>query len=447
MPPAPSLDWTALGEEAVQVLADYLRIDTTNPPGNETAGARFLSDLLARDGIESRLIESAPGRGNLIARLAGDGSERPILLHHHIDVVYADRRYWSVDPFGGVTQGGFLYGRGALDMKSVGILQVIAVLALRRARVRLKRDVVLLATADEEAGSRYGALFLSEQHPQLIDGVEYSLGEFGGIHTQAGWNGCAGDVSISEKTGFPIRLTARGVPGHGSMPWPDTSVNRLIRALGRLLAAERPLRVIPEIQEYFSRFATLLPESERRGWDDLDASLSDPAFREKFLSDPHRAAMLRTTFAVTMLRASEKRNVIPPEAVAEIDCRLLAGDDPDEVLAWVRKVVADDQVTVEPVQPAKVPNLSPPDTALYKALGDAIRRREPRAVVLPLVLAGFTDNWVFRRHGVQAYGFAPFVTDEGELHRVHGNDERISLENVRAGVRTYTELLLAFAAA
>lgn len=306
MPLAPSLDWASLGEETVEVLRDYLRVDTTNPLGNETTGARFLADILGRGGIQNQLIESAPGRGNLIARLAGDGTERPILLHHHIDVVYADRRYWSVDPFGGVIQNGFLYGRGALDMKSVGILQVMVGLALRRASVRLKRDLVIRATADEEAGSRY---------------------------------------------------------------------------------------------------------------------------------------------AVTLLRGSEKRNVIPPEALACIDCRLLAGDDPDEILAWVRGVVADQQVTVEAIRSAKVPNLSPPDTPLYKALTQAIQRREPLAVVMPHVLAAFTDNWVFRRHGVHAYGFTPFVVEETELSRVHGNDERISLENVRAGVRTYTELLLDFAAA
>lgn len=442
---AAPLDWEGLGEETIQVLRDYLRIDTTNPPGNETAGARFLANLLARDGIESRLIESAPGRGNLIARLPGDGTERPFLLHHHIDVVYADRRYWSVDPFAGVIQDGFLYGRGTLDMKSVGVLQVMAVLALKRARIPLKRDLVLLATADEEAGSRHGADFLSEQHPELIDGAEYSLGEFGGIYTGPGLSGYVGAISISEKTGFPIRLRARGRPGHGSMPWPDTAVNRLIRALGRLLDAQRPLRVIPEVQDYFSRFATLLPEAERRGWDDLGASLRDPVFRQKFLSNPQHAALVRTTFAVTMLKGSEKRNVIPPEAAAEIDCRLLAGDDPEEVLEWVRQVVADDQIAVEAIRPAEVPNLSPPDTPLYKALAETIQRREPRAVVVPLVLAGYTDNWTFRRHGVHAYGFAPFVTDEAELYRVHGNDERISLENLRAGVRAYTELLFAFA--
>jgi acetylornithine deacetylase/succinyl-diaminopimelate desuccinylase-like protein len=440
------VDWEALGEETIRVLGEYLRIDTTNPPGAETAGARFLAELLGREGVLSRLIESAPGRGNLVARVSGDGTERPILLHHHIDVVYADRRYWSVDPFGGVIRDGFLYGRGALDMKSIGVLQLMAVLALRRARVPLRRDLVLLATADEEAGSQYGAQFVSREHPDLVDGAEYSLGEFAFITTRPGWHGSLGTISISEKTGLPIRLTARGVPGHGSMPWPDTAPNRLVLALARLLATPRPPRVIPEVQQFFSRLAEVLPGGEAERFRDLASSLRDPGFREQFLANRQSAATVQTTFALTMLRGSEKRNVIPPEAVAEIDCRLLAGDDPDEVLAWVRQVVADDQVTVEAVQPAKVPNLSPPDTELYKVLADAIRRREPRAVVAPYVLVGFTDNWVFRRHGVQAYGFSPFVLEDGELARVHGNDERVSLDNLKAGVRSYYEVLHAIAA-
>lgn len=440
------LDWAALGEETVATLRDYLKVDTSNPPGNETAGARFLEAILAREGIPSRIIESAPGRGNLVARLPGAGA-RPLILHHHIDVVYADRRYWSIDPFGGEVRDGFLFGRGALDMKSTGVLQLMALLALRRARVPLRREVIFLATADEEAGSQYGAQFLSDAHPDLIDGAEYLLGELAYITTRPGWRGHLATISVSEKTSFPLRVTARGQAGHASMPSSDTAVNRLIRALGRLVETSRPVRVIPEVREYFAGLATLLPPEEGKAYRDLEGSLRDPAFRERFLAVRHFAAMVRTTFAVTMLKGSEKRNVIPPEAAAEIDCRLLSGDEPDEVLCWVREVVADEAVTVEATQPAKIPNLSPPDTELYKAMADVIHRRAPGTVVVPDVLVGFTDNWVFRRHGVQAYGFAPFVLEEGELARIHGNDERISLENLRAGVRSYCELVHAVAAA
>ncbi|HEY7520643.1 MAG TPA: M20/M25/M40 family metallo-hydrolase [Methylomirabilota bacterium] len=441
------IDWTALGREAVELLRAYLRIDTTNPPGNEIAGARFLADVLAREGIASETVESAPGRANLVARLSGDGSLGAIVLHHHIDVVYADRRYWSVDPFGGEIRDGFLYGRGAIDMKSTGILQLAAMLALRRANTRLKRDLIFLATADEEAGSAYGAGFLAAHHADWLHGAEYAVSELGGIEVSPHYRAPFAHIVISEKTGLPLRLIARGAPGHGSMPWPDTAPHRLIRALGRLLATERPPRVLPEVQEYFRCLARVLPADEGRGFESLETSLRDPAFRARFFARREWAAMVRTTFAVNILRASEKLNVIPPEAVAELDCRMMAGDDPDEIRAWVTRAVDDEHVEVALAREPKIPNLSPPDTELYKALADALARRVPGVVVAPEILVAFTDNWVFRRMGLQGYGWSPFVLDDGEWRRVHGNDERISLENVEHGARAYTELLLAVAGA
>src|SRR5206468_11635909 len=275
------MDWAALGEETIEVLRRYLMVDTTNPPGNERNGARFLAGILDAEGMASEIAESAPGRGNLIARLDGDGSLPAIVLHHHIDVVYADRRYWSVDPFGGVIRDGYLYGRGAIDMKSTGIMHLAALLAIKRARVRLKRDLVLLATADEEAGSLYGAQFIADQRRDWLAGAEYAISELGGIEAHAGFKAPLGHIVISEKTGLPLALTAKSAPGHGSMPWPDTAPNRLIRALNRLLAAERPLRVLPEVQEYFARLASVLPEDQGAGYDDLQKSLADAAFRAR----------------------------------------------------------------------------------------------------------------------------------------------------------------------
>jgi acetylornithine deacetylase/succinyl-diaminopimelate desuccinylase-like protein len=440
------MDDVKLGEEAVDLLRRYLMIDTTNPPGNETAGARFLAEVLDGDGIASDIVESAPGRGNIRARLEGDGSLGGILLHHHIDVVYPDQRYWTVNPFGGEIRDGYLYGRGALDMKSIGIMQLAAVLAIHRARVPLKRDLVLLGTADEEAGSRYGARFIAEEHPAWFAGNEYALGELGGIHHEAAWRAPLAMIDISEKTGLPLRLTARSSPGHGSMPWATTAPHRLVNALARLLATERAPRVLPEVREFFAQLATVLPGDQGRGLEDVERSLRDPAFRARFLSDRWYAAMVRTTFAVNMLKASEKRNVIPPEAVAEIDCRMLAGDDPDEIVAWVTAAIADDNVSIEVVAPPKIPNMSPPDTELYKSLAAALRRRSPNAVVAPRIMTGFTDNWTFRGAGMQAYGFSPILIGDEDSSRVHGNDERISLENIRLGARLYTELLLSMAA-
>ena len=441
------IDWGALGRETVALLAAYLRIDTTNPPGNEIEGARFLADVLERNGIESRTVESAPGRANLVARLSGDGSLGGIVLHHHIDVVYADRRYWSVDPFGGEIRDGFLYGRGAIDMKSTGILQLAAVLALKRAGVRLKRDLIFLATADEEAGSAYGAAYLAVHHPDWLAGAEYAVSELGGVEVDPRYRAPFAHIVISEKTGLPLRVIARGAPGHGSMPWPDTAPHRLIRALGRLLSAERPPRVLPEVQEFFRSLARVLPGDEGRGLDTLESSLREPAFRARFFARREWAAMVRTTFAANMLRGSEKLNVIPPEAVADIDCRMLAGEDPGEIRDWVARTVDDPQVEVAIAREPKLPNLSPPDTELYKAMADALGRRAPGVVVAPEILVAFTDNWVFRRMGLQGYGFSPFILDEGEWSRVHGNDERISVDNIVEGARVYTELLQTMAAA
>ena len=440
------MDYARIGDEAIDLLRRYLTIDTTNPPGNEIAGARFLAQVLDGDGIASEIVESAPGRATIRARLAGDGSLGGIVLHHHIDVVYADRRYWTVDPFGGEIRDGYLYGRGALDMKSIGIMQLAAVLAIKRARVPLTRDLVLLGTADEEAGSLYGARFIAERHPAWLAGNEYALGEFGGIHEEEGWRAPLGMIDISEKTGLPLRLTARSSPGHGSMPWATTAPHRLVNALARLLAAERPPRVLPEVREFFARLATVLPGDQGRGLEDIGTSLRDPDFRRRFLADRWYAAMVRTTFAVTMLKGSEKRNVIPPEATAEIDCRVLAGDDPDEIVRWVRTAIADEHVSVDVVSPPKVPNMSPPDTELYKSLAGALRRRAADTVVAPRIMTGFTDNWTFRGAGLEAYGFSPIVVGDEDGRRVHGNDERISLENIRLGTRLYTETLLEMAA-
>ena len=441
------IDWAALGDETVDLLRRYLMIDTTNPPGNEIAGVRFLAEILARHGIESETIEAAPGRASLRARLAGDGSLGGIVLHHHIDVVYADRRYWTVDPFGGAIADGYLYGRGAIDMKSTGILHLAAMLALKRARVPLKRDLVFLATADEEAGSEFGAQFIADRRRDWLAGAEYAISELAAIQTHPSLKAPLGAIVISEKTGLALVLTARGEPGHGSMPWPDTAPNRLVRALNRLLEAERLPRVLPEVQEFFSRMSGLMSAESGAGYDNLDRSLRDPEFRARFMSNRQYAAMVRTTFAVTMLRGSEKSNVIPPEATAQLDCRMLAGDDPEEIAAWVRGVIADEHVQVSIARDPKIPNLSPPDTELYKAMADALQRRAPGVVVAPMILVAFTDNWVFRRCGLHGYGFSPFIIDDAEIERVHGNDERISLENLREGVRVYTEMLMKVAGA
>ncbi|HEY7648711.1 MAG TPA: M20/M25/M40 family metallo-hydrolase [Methylomirabilota bacterium] len=438
----PPIDWAALGEESIELLRQYLAIDTTNPPGNEAAGVTFLAAVLAREDIVFETAEAAPGRGNLVARLAGDGTRPGLVLHHHIDVVPADRRHWSIDPFGGAIQDGYLYGRGALDMKSTGVLQLMAAVAIKRAGIPLAGDVIVLATADEEDDSELGAEFVARHRPAWLAGADAAVSELGGILDTFTLTRPIGVIGVSEKTPLPLRLTARGQPGHGSVPWPHTAPNRLVRALGRLLAAERPLRLLPETRQFFATLSSALPTDVAAGYLDVARSLEDPDFAEAFLAHPAYAAAVRTSFALTMLRTGDKRNVVPAEASAEIDCRVLTGDDPEEVVEWVRRIVDDDQVEVTALRPPKTPNLSPTDTPVYKALAEALRRRMTHVSVTPAILTGLSDSWVFRRSGLHSYGFSPFVLDEGELFRVHGVDERVSLENVRAGLRSYVEVLL-----
>jgi len=436
------LDWAALGDEAVHLLRRYLAIDTSNPPGNETEGVAFLASVLEKDGIAAEIAEAVPRRGNLTARLLGTGRRPGLVLHHHVDVVPADPRHWSFDPFGGAVEDGYVYGRGSLDMKSVGIVQILAVIGLKRAGIRLDGDAIVLATADEEEESAHGAEFIARHRSPWLRGAEAALSELGGILDRSALTRPIGIIGVSEKTGLPLRLVAHGVAGHGSLPWPDSAPHRLVRALGRLLAAERPPRVLPETQEFFATLAGALPAGTAHGYDDLARALEEREFREAFFANPHYAAAVGTTFAVTGLSAGAKRNVIPPEATAEVDCRLLAGDDPEEIVDWVRRTIDDDQVDVEVLRPPRAPSRSPTDTPIYRALAECLRGRMPNVSVTPAILTGSSDSWVFRRAGLHSYGFSPFVLDEGELFRIHGVDERISVENVRAGVRAYAELLV-----
>src|SRR3989449_1395784 len=249
-------DWAALGDEATALLSQYLRINTTNPPGNEIVAARWLAQVLRRDGIEARIFEPAPGKANLYARLAGDGSARPVILLNHMDVVLASPEYWSVDPFSGLIKDGYIWGRGALDMKGEAIAQLMTLLALKRAHVPLKRDIIFLATSDEEIGAGVGAAWIAEHQADLVRDAEFLLNE-GGV-TRADGRGEVEfyGVGTTEKSPFWLDVTARGTAGHGSRPTPDNPVHRLIRALNRIAEWRTPLTVIPAVQRSFRDLAT-----------------------------------------------------------------------------------------------------------------------------------------------------------------------------------------------
>ena len=438
------IDWQALADESVRILADYLKINTTNPPGNEIAGALFLKEILEREGIEATILDTAElkpsGRANLYARLRGNGSKRAIALVHHIDVVPADVRYWTQDPFSGAIKDGFLYGRGALDMKGEGIVHLMALIALKRSGVTLTRDIVYIANTDEELSST-GAIVFVDRHPDLLRDVEFLVTEGGDNLVENGQLVYYG-VGVAEKRTFWQRLTVKGIPSHGSRPTPHNPVPRLVAALDRLARYQTPLHVTPGVDKFFRDISRRYSGEQRQWLANVRVALGSPRAREWILGDVYWNAILRTTVTLTGLQGSNKTNVIPAEATADVDIRLLPDADPAAVLATLKRVVADTGVTWTTLLQPKTPLENPIDTDLFRAIERAARERDPGAMVTTPMLTGATDRPTYRKLGIITYGLDPFKVEASDAQRgVHGNDERVSLANVGFGVRYLYDIL------
>lgn len=441
--PAADADWDALAAEAARLLSAYLRINTTNPPGREIVAARWLAAVLRRDGIDARVFEPRPGKANLYARLSGDGSARPLILLNHMDVVLASAEHWQVDPFGGVIRDGYIWGRGALDMKGEAIVHLMTLAALKRAGVPLRRDVIFLATADEETGIGVGAGWIVREHPELVRDAEFLLTEGGTIRAAGAGQVEYVGIGTTEKAPFWLDVTSRGTPGHGSRPSSDNAVHRLLRALARIEAHRSPLVVTPVVERYFRELAPLERDPNRRRWfADIRAALADSDAVRSLTADPTYNALLRNTLVVTGLRGSDKTNVIPPLATAAVDVRLLPGEDPAAFLAELTRVVQDSGVALTPQGPSWPATESPADNALTAAVAAAARARYPGAVVTPFMLAGFTDSHHFRRLGIASYGVSPFPLTAADSRGVHGNDERLSLAALRFGLQFFGDIVV-----
>jgi acetylornithine deacetylase/succinyl-diaminopimelate desuccinylase-like protein len=429
-------EWRDAGREAASLLSQYLAINTTNPPGNEIKAAEWLKAVLGREGIEAQIFEPQPGKANLYARVKGDGTARPLIFLSHMDVVLASPEYWKVDPFAGVTQDGYVWGRGALDMKGEAVAQLMTLLILRRAGVPLKRDIIFLATSDEEIGSGVGAGWFVEQHPDLVRDAEFLINEGGTIRTDASGRIEYYGVGTTEKSPFWLDVTAKGTPGHGSRPTPDNPVHRLVRALSRIVSYQTPLVVTPVVERYFRDLSTIESDATRRVWlADVRAALRDTVVARALTSDLTYNALLRNTISITGLGGSDKTNVIPPVATAALDVRLLPGQDPAAFLADLVRVVSDTAVSITPQGPNWPATESPTDTELFRAIVTAARARDPKALVTTPPLTGFTDSHYFRRLGIVSYGVSPFPLSQVESRGVHGNDERVSLDDLTFGVR------------
>jgi acetylornithine deacetylase/succinyl-diaminopimelate desuccinylase-like protein len=440
---------------AVKWMQEYLRVDTTNPPGNEMRAVAFYKKILDREGIENRVFEYAPGRGDLWARLpagAGEnnshvslnqgemghplsaGPARPIILLNHMDVVTSDASHWKVPPFSGEIRNGYLWGRGAQDMKDEGLAQLVVMVMLKREKVELNRDVIFLAVADEEVDDTGSDWFIEHQR-DLLGNAEFLINEGGENLLQDAAVKYVG-VDVGEKTTYWMHVVAHGRPGHGSRPIADSAPNRLVRALNRILAYQTPLRVLPVVDEFLRDMAPYEPPERAAQYRNIKKAIEDKKFQAELENDESLSFLLRDTISLTMMGGSEQTNVIPPEAWANLDVRILPGGDPKVVLAAVRRVVNDPDVTVEPWKGEfRVANYSGTDNALWAAIREVSGKYFPGTPMVPHITSGYTENQRYRPLGIIAYGFNPYTATDEEGNTEHGNDERIRVEEVRRGPR------------
>ena len=424
-----------LAEHSFRLCQQLLRIDTTNPPGNELPAAELIAEELRSAGLEPTVLESAPGRGNVIARIRGTGEKPPLLLTAHLDVVEADPEFWRHPPFCGEVHEGCLWGRGAIDMKNMAAMSVAIITRLAREGVKPKRDLIFAGVADEEAGCRYGSLWLCENHTDLVKS-EFAIGEGGGFNlTVAGRSFFT--VQVAEKGVCWVRARATGEPGHGSMPREDSAVVKMADAIARLGKQGLPRHESDSVEEFVASLAAHLPAPLRP----LIRALGHPTFGPamlRFLPDPSvkRAfkSLLGNTASPTVVRAGNKTNVIPAVAEAEIDGRILPGQSEADFLRELREVLGA-EIELEVMHSLPPVVTEPKESSLYSVIHDVMREREPNAPLVPFILQGFTDAKAFTSIGAKWYGFAPVKLPPTLrfADMFHGHNERIPVDGLAWG--------------
>jgi acetylornithine deacetylase/succinyl-diaminopimelate desuccinylase-like protein len=361
-----------------------------------------------------------------------------------MDVVTSDASHWKVPPFSGEIKDGYLWGRGAQDMKDEGLAQLVVMVMLSREKVALDRDVIFLAVADEEAEGTGTDWFIKNQR-DLLENAEFLINEGGENLLENGKVKYVG-VDVGEKTTYWLHVVAHGRPGHGSRPNPDSAPNRLVRALNRIIAYRTPFRVLPVVDEFLRDMAPYEPPDRAAEYRNVKKAIEDKKFQEDVEKDESLNFLLRDTITLTMMGGSEQTNVIPPEAWANLDVRILPGGDPKAVLEAVRRVVNDPNVTVEPLNAEfRVANYSVTDNALFAAIRTVSARYFPGTPVVPHITSGYTENQRYRPLGIASYGFNPYTATDEEGNTEHGNDERIRVEEVRRGPRILFDVVAAMA--
>jgi acetylornithine deacetylase/succinyl-diaminopimelate desuccinylase-like protein len=434
-------------ELAVQWQREYLRIDTTNPPGNEARAAEFFKKILDQEGIENQVFNYAPGRADLWARVPHNTAtaQRPIILLNHMDVVTSDASHWKVPPFSAEIVDGSIYGRGAQDMKNEGLAQFMVMVMLKREKVELDRDVIFLAVGDEEVDGTGTDWFIEHQR-NLLRNAQFLINEGGENLLENDGHVKYIGVSVGEKAAFWLHVIAHGRAGHGSLPIADSAPNRLVLALSRIIAYHPPFKVLPVADEFLRAMAPYEPPARAEKFRNIRKALEDKNFQREVEQDESLNYLLHDTIALTMLKGSEQTNVIPPDAWANLDVRLLPGDDPKEFLATIRRIVNDPTVSVEPLESDFRPaNASPTNTALYAAIQKVSAQYFPGTPVIPRLDSGYTENQRYRPLGIDSYGFSPYTATDEESSTEHGNDERIRVEEVQRGFRVLYDVVTSVA--
>lgn len=436
------MDVTSRAPETTRLLQDLLRIDTTNPPGNESPCIDFIARTLAAEGIESTVIESAPGRGNLVARLKGDGTLPPILIFGHVDVVPAEADKWQRPPFSGDLQDGIIWGRGATDMKHMVAMEMMTLMQLKRDGVGLKRDVIFMANADEETGGVMGAGFMVQNHPDLIR-AEYALTEGGASSIEL--EGRSFFVcSTGEKGSARFTLRGSGRPGHASQPHLDNAILPLAIALQRIIQTPLPLHITQTTRAQIEALAS----GVSAGTAEMLRALLDPkthsdALAELPLAEPVKRrlnASFRNTATPTILQAGSKINVIPAEAIAQVDCRVLPGTTPESIAAEVRAVVGD-RVDVE-FGRFNQGQEADPASPLLETIKRCVAAHVPGSIVVPGLIAGGTDARHVNKLGIKTYGFIPARYEGPNMTGLaHAHDERISVANLMFGAQVIYDVV------
>ena len=438
------VDWDEVADEAQRILRDLLRIDTTNPPGNEEAACRYIAGLLETEGIEHEVMVVAPGRANLVARIPGRGDADPVLLATHLDVVGADAEEWTHPPFAAELADGYIWGRGAIDMKNMAAMELAFVLTLQRHHAgEAASDVVFAAVADEEAGCEMGSLWLVRHHPERVR-ARYAFGEVGGFTVHIGESRIC-PVEVAEKGVCWLRVRARGQAGHGSLPGGVSAIARIGEAAARLAAQPLPLRVTPVVRHFVETVAAQQPfprgfvlrQMLRPAWSDL--------VLKRVIPDPEQArifsVLLHDTATPTVMSAGEKVNVIPGVAEMELDGRTLPGQSADDLVREVREVIGDDlEIEVTRSMPPVDGAVDDPVLAVIQEVLDEL---DPGLLAVANLLPGFTDAKAWSILGCRSIGFSPvrLGPEDSFSALFHGVDERIPVEGFRFGVRALAEVV------